>query len=144
MSNVIGFDYGRRRIGVAVGLLDIATANPLMTVTVPASGIPWDNIDRIMAEWQPRTVIVGHVEYSDHLHDEIHRFCKDLHARYDVPVEKIDESYTSATAYQMLKDMRVRGQRGKIKKTDVDKAAAAIILHAWLSSEPEQRDKPVS
>ena len=138
MPNVIGFDYGRRRIGVAVGLLDIATANPLMTLTVPASGIPWDKIDRIMAEWQPRTVIVGRVEHDNHLHDEIHHFCKNLHARYDVAVENVDESYSSATAYQTLKDMRLRGQRGKIKKTDIDKAAAAVILHAWLSAKPDK------
>lgn len=142
MSNVIGFDYGERRIGVAVGLLDIATANPLTTITVPASGMPWNEIDQIMAQWQPETLVVGHIEHGTQnnnlLHGKIRRFCKSLRTRYDVPIEAVDEAYSSATAYEMLKDMRSKGQRGKIKKTDIDKASAAIILHSWLSSDSGQ------
>ena len=149
MSNVIGFDYGERRIGIAVGLLDIGTANPLTTITVPASGSPWDEIDKIIKQWQPKILIVGCVEHrtqnNNLLQTRINRFCGHMKARYHLPVETIDESYSSAHAYEILKDMRSKGQRKKINKVDVDKASAAIILHSWLASNLDQSDtKPHS
>lgn len=144
MSNVIGFDYGERRIGVAVGLLEIGTANPLTTIRVPASGAPWTEINKIIQKWQPSTLIVGCVEHSTQdnnlLRNSIHHFCENLKARYHLPVETIDESYSSATAYGILKDMRIKGQRKKINKVDIDKASAAIILNSWLSSKLDRNE----
>jgi len=64
MTNVIGFDYGARRIGIAIGVLDMQTANPLTTVIVPPSGIPWDEISSILDEWKPSKLIVGTVSHS--------------------------------------------------------------------------------
>ncbi len=144
MSNVIGFDYGERRIGVAVGLLDIGTANPLTTIEVPTSGIVWSDIDKIIQRWQPRGLIVGCVERgtpnNNALRSKIHRFCERLQVRYYLPVEIINESYSSVTAYEILKDMRRKGQRKKINKVDIDKAAAAVILYSWLASNSRQRE----
>ncbi len=123
-------------------MADIGTANPLTTIRVPASGIPWDQVDQIMAQWHPKTLVIGHVEHgtqnNSFLRDRIHLFCKNLQVRYDVPIETVDESYSSATAYEILKDMRSKGQRRRIKKADIDKASAAIILHSWLSSDSGQ------
>ena len=138
MSNVIGFDYGERRIGVAVGLLDIGTANPLTTINIPASGIPWDEIHSIIQEWKPSKLIVGCIEHNtqnnNQLQRKIKQFCENLKMHYQLPVETTDESYTSVHAYEILKGMRSKGQRKKIKKEDIDKASAAIILNSWLSS----------
>jgi putative Holliday junction resolvase len=143
MSSVIGFDYGERRIGIAIGVLDVQTANPLTTIIVPPSGIPWDEITSIIEEWQPSTLVVGMVSHATQNNNAIHKkvdnFCKNLNTRYHLPVETIDESNTSAKAYEILKDMRSKGQRKKINKTDIDKASAAIILDSWFNAEFNSR-----
>jgi len=138
MSSVIGFDYGARRIGIAIGVLDIQTANPLTTLVVPPSGIPWDEIADIIKEWKPATLVVGTVKHdtqnNNAIQKQVETFCKNLNKRYHLPVETIDESNTSINAYEILKDLRSKGQRKKINKTDIDKASAAIILNSWFSS----------
>jgi len=138
MSNVIGFDYGERRIGIAIGVLDLQTTNPLTTIIVPTSGIPWSEITRIIEEWQPNTLVVGTVNHATQNNNAIQKrvqnFCKNLDTHYHLPVETIDESNTSVKAYEILKDLRSKGQRKKINKTDIDKASAAIILDSWLLS----------
>jgi len=138
MSSVIGFDYGTRRIGIAIGVIDLKTANPLTTIIVPASGIPWEEITTIIEEWKPSTLVVGTVEHGTQNNNAIQKqvqiFCKCLNSRYHLPVETIDESNTSLKAYEILKDLRSKGQRKKINKTDIDKASAAIILDSWFSS----------
>ncbi len=137
MSSVIGFDYGARRIGIAVGNLTIQTANPLTTVTVPASGIPWNEITTIINEWKPSTLVVGTVSHktqnNNAIQKQVMNFCKKLNTRYHLPVETVDESNTSMKAYEILKNLRSKGQRKKINKTDIDKASAAIILDSWFS-----------
>jgi len=138
MSSVIGFDYGTRRIGVAIGVLDMQTANPLTTLIVPPSGIPWDEITAIIEEWRPSTLVVGTVSHNTQNNNAIQKhvenFCKSLNTRYHLAVETIDESNTSVKAYEILKDLRIKGQRKKINKTDIDKASAAIILDSWFAS----------
>ncbi|QMU61757.1 MAG: Holliday junction resolvase RuvX [Gammaproteobacteria bacterium] len=137
MSSVIGFDYGQRRIGIAIGNKDLQTANPLTAILVPPSGIPWDEITTIIEEWQPSTLIVGTVTHATQnnnaIQKQVQNFCKILNTRYHLPVETVDESNTSVKAYEILKDLRSKGQRKKINKMDIDKASAAIILDSWFS-----------
>ncbi|MCY4420748.1 MAG: Holliday junction resolvase RuvX [Gammaproteobacteria bacterium] len=138
MVSVIGFDYGECRIGVAIGMPDAGTANPLTTLMVSASGTPWNEIDEIIGQWHPRTLVVGRVEHDTQdqgrIKRQIRNFCKALQNRYRLPVETVDEAFSSAQAYAVLKELRVQGHRRKIRKTDIDKASAAIILQTWLSS----------
>ncbi len=142
MSSVIGFDYGECRIGVAIGMLNIGTANPLTTLVVPASGTPWNRIDTIIRQWHPRTLIVGCVEHDTQnqgrIKQRIRNFCKALHTRYQLPVETVDESYSSVQAYETLKILRSQGRRRKINKADVDKASAAIILQSWFAGHADR------
>ena len=137
MSSVIAFDYGERRIGVALGIIDLQTANPLTTLIVPATGLPWDKITSIIEEWKPVSIVVGCVEHTTQNNNAIQKnvqnFCKALNTRYHLPIETIDESYSSVKAYEILKDLRNKGRK-KINKTDIDKASAAIILNSWFSS----------
>ena len=137
MSSVIGFDYGERRIGIAIGVLDPQTSNPLTTIIVPPSGIPWDEITSIIKEWQPNILVVGTVTHTTQnnnaIQKQVQNFCKILNTRYHLPIETIDESNTSAKAYEILKDLRRKGHRKKINKTDIDKASAAIIIDTWFS-----------
>ena len=99
MSSVIGFDYGERRIGIAIGILSIKSANPLATIVVPASGIPWNEITTIIEEWKPSTLVVGTVDHATQNNNAIQKrvqsFCENLNTRYHLPVETIDESNTS-------------------------------------------------
>jgi putative Holliday junction resolvase len=136
MSSVIGFDYGARRIGIAIGNIAIQTANPLTTIVVPASGIPWDEITVIINEWKPSTLVVGTVSHetqnNNAIQKQVQNFCKKLNTLYDLPIDTVDESNTSIKAYEILKDLRRKGQRKKINKTDIDKASAAIILDTWF------------
>ena len=145
MSSVIGFDYGECRIGIAVGVPSAGTANPLTTLVVPSSGMPWDKIDEIIGQWHPDALVVGRVEHDTQDQGRIKRrvrnFCKALGDRYCLPVETVDESFSSARAYAVLKDMRAQGQRKKIRKTDIDKASAAIILQTWLAHHDDPRVK---
>lgn len=138
MSSVIGFDYGARRIGIAIGNVDIQTANPLTTIIVPSSGIPWDEITCIINEWKPSTLVVGTVSHetqnNNAIQKQVHNFCKKLNTRYHLLVETVDESNTSMKAYEILKDLRSQGQRKKINKGDIDKASAAIILDSWFTT----------
>ena len=79
---------------------------------------------------------VSHATQNNNaIHKKVDIFCKNLNTRYHLPVETIDESNTSAKAYEILKDMRSKGQRKKINKTDIDKASAAIILDSWFTHE---------
>lgn len=142
MASVLGFDYGERRIGVAIGILDVKTANPLTTLVVPTAGVPWDKITTIIEEWKPNTLVVGCIEHAtqhdNSIQKQVHDFCKNLNTRYHLPVETVDESYTSVKAYEILKDLRRKGRK-KINKTDIDKASAAIILDSWFSSRIESQ-----
>ncbi len=142
MASVIGFDYGERRIGVAIGVADVKSANPLTTLIVPTSGVPWDKINSIIEEWDPYMLVVGCVDHTTQnnnaLQKHVSDFCKNLNSRYHLPVETIDESYTSVRAYEILKDLRNQGRK-KINKTDIDKASAAIILDSWFSSKIESQ-----
>ena len=137
MSCVIGFDYGARRIGIAIGVCELKSANPLETIVVSEKGIPWQKINSIIEEWQPNSLVVGCVEHSTQndnaIQKQILSFCNQLKTRYHLTVETIDESYTSAKAYEILKDLRIQGRK-KINKTDLDKASAAIILNSWFES----------
>ena len=89
MSSVIGFDYGARRIGIAIGVLDLKTANPLTTIIVPSSGIPWNQISTIIEEWKPSTLVVGTVEHdtqnNNAIQKQVQNFCNNLHTRYHLP-----------------------------------------------------------
>ena len=137
MASVLGFDYGARRIGIAIGVVDIKTANPLDTLLVPSSGIPWDKITSIIEDWQPASLVVGCVEHATQndnaIQKQIAGFCDQLKTRYQLPVEMVDESNTSVKAYEILKDLRGKGRK-KINKTDNDKASATLILNSWYET----------
>lgn len=137
MPSVIGFDYGERRIGIAVSQLEFGTASPVTTIQKPASGLPWHQISKIINQWQPSILVVGCVMHrsqdNNRLQKNIRSFCKKLKARYHLPIEVVDEFYTSALAYDTLKEMRKKGRK-KITKEDIDKASAAIILDHWLTN----------
>jgi putative Holliday junction resolvase len=133
-GTLIGFDFGERRIGVAVGETSTRIANPLGAIEERANEERFRAIGRIVDEWQPVGFVVGRPRHSDDSEHAIaklaEKFARRLESRYHLPVEFIDETLTSAIAESELREIRTRASR----KSDVDALAAAMILQSYLDA----------
>ena len=133
---VLAFDFGLRRIGVAVGQDVTGSASPLGVVTNGDAGPDHERIAELIKEWSPSTLVVGmpyHADGSDSdLQAPVREFVDALE-RYDLPIETVDERYTSVEAQQLLKKARAAGTRGRLSKADIDSAAAVMIAERYLS-----------
>jgi putative Holliday junction resolvase len=134
-ETIIAFDFGLRRIGVAVGQQITGSASPLGVVAHDAEGPDWDRITTLLAEWRPARLVVGMPLYADGSPSvfaaAVEAFVAGL-GRYSVPVETVDERYSSLEARQMLIDSRRLGQARRIRREMVDAAAAVLIAERWL------------
>ena len=135
---ILAFDFGLRRIGVAVGQDVTGSASPLGTVANRESGADHAAIAALIREWRPTTLVVGMPAHADGSPSEmqapVEAFMKEL-GRYDLPVVAVDERHTSVEAERVLKEARAGGSRGRIRKEDIDSAAAVFIAERYLSSE---------
>ena len=117
---VLAFDFGARRIGVAIGNTLTREARPLAIVDAEGDA-RWARIAALIAEWQPARLVVGIPRHPDGAAHEMtarcERFARQLEGRYRLPVERVDERYSSAV---------VEGGR--------DDEAAAVILQQYLLS----------
>jgi putative holliday junction resolvase len=135
---ILAFDYGQRRIGVACGDTVSRTAAPLGGVSAGDAGGHWAAIDTLMGEWKPAIVVVGlpyNVDGSESAMTVAARgFADELAKRYGLPVHMVDERYSSLEAQTRLKAARESGLRNRrVAKTDIDAAAACIVLERWLT-----------
>ena len=135
----LGFDFGLARIGVAVGSLEVATARGVDVVANRGGAVDWPEIDRLVETWRPSVLVVGEPEaqagQGERLPRALSRFCTELGARYELPVARINEDYSSECARAELRAQRQEGARGKLERGETDKMAAAYILNAWLSEQ---------
>ena len=136
-GTLIGFDFGSRRIGVAVGETSTRIASPLGAIEGEANEARFEAIDRIVKEWKPAGFVVGrpprHPDGTEHEVGRLaEKFGRRLEARYSVPVHYVDETLSSAEAEASLKRTRTRAGT----KSDVDALAAAIILQSFLDEMP--------
>jgi putative holliday junction resolvase len=119
-GTVLAFDFGLKRIGVAVGEAELRTAHPLPVVS------DFAQIQRLVAEWRPAQLVVGLPvrEAGPHpLAPRIERFARQLEGRFRLPVARVDERYTSVEA-----ESRLRGA----KRKPVDSVAAQLILEQYF------------
>ena len=135
----LGFDYGGKFIGVAVGSTHSGLAQPLATVRVSANRTPdWEQIARLVAEWRPQALVVGLPLNMDGSEQTITRaaraFGERLRERYNLPVHMVDERLTTRAAKDVLYAAGVAGTRHKRR---LDKVAPQTILQAFLD---EQKD----
>lgn len=134
-ETIVAFDFGLRRIGVAVGQSITASANPIATISNSDTGPDWQAISAILSEWSPARLIVGMPLHKDGSPSEmvkhINQFIGEL-KRFSRPVETVDESYSSLEASELLKLERTLGLRGRINKEAVDSVAAMLIAERWL------------
>jgi putative Holliday junction resolvase len=119
-GTVLAFDFGLKRIGVAVGEAELRTAHPLPAV----SGFP--QIHKLVAEWRPAQLVVGLPvrEAGEHpLARRVERFARQLEGRFHLPVARVDERYTSVEAESRLKG---------VKNKAIDSVAAQLILEQYF------------
>lgn len=130
----LAFDYGSKRIGVAVGQDLTCSANALTTLNTPNQAPPWNDIADLVRTWQPCAFIVGlpcHKDGSEHaVTRAARRFGHQLQNRFRLPVYWVDERLTSREAESIL-----AGRGGYAKKEDIDKLAAQLILESWFEQQ---------
>lgn len=135
----LGFDFGLRRIGVAVGRS--VPCQLLKTLNCITAGEPdWKTLEDLIKQWQPSGLIVGiplHADGKAHtLTHRAKRFARQLSQQFDLPVHRADERWSSTSAHQELIAARRNGLVGKQRGRRLsDAKAAAIILDSWLSNQ---------
>jgi putative Holliday junction resolvase len=135
---VLAFDFGLRRIGVACGDTVSRSAVGLEAVPANAAGPRWEVIASLVRDWQPDMAVVGlpyNVDGSDSEQTRAARsFAAELARRFGLEVAMVDERYSSLEAEARLKAARESGlRRRRYAKSDVDAAAACVILERWFS-----------
>lgn len=132
-GTVLAFDFGTRRIGVAVGEMMLGQARPLTTIEASANDARFAAIGRLIAEWQPARLVVGlplALDGSEHdMTARCRRFAHQLEGRFRLPVTLVDERLSSAAADETLRE---RGLDWKRRKAQVDAEAAAAILQDYF------------
>jgi len=132
----LGFDFGMKNIGVAVGQELTHTANPL-TVIKAREGIPnWDQIQALIDEWQPQQLIVGLPFNMDGTEQEMtqaaRRFGNRLNGRFHLPVEWQDERLST---FEALDQLGIQSKMQSNNREDVDRISAQLILQSWLNQQ---------
>ena len=130
---VLAFDYGLRRIGVAVGSRLTGSARALAPLKA-RDGVPdWSLVGRLIAEWKPARVLVGLPLNMDDTPSEMSeracRFGRRLEGRFQVPCEMIDERLSSFVARSLIAESGIRAS--------TDSVAACLILETWLAAAPD-------
>jgi putative Holliday junction resolvase len=133
---LLAFDYGTRRIGVAVGQTTTGTASPAGVVGAAATP-DWAALERCVREWSPARLLVGlpyNMDGSETvLTGACRAFAHELARRFGLPVEFVDERLTSVTAQADLREARRSGVRARrVTREDIDANAARLILQTWL------------
>jgi putative Holliday junction resolvase len=129
----LGFDFGCRRIGVAVGQKITRSTRPLTTLSAK-QGVPnWQWVEKIINEWQPSALIVGLprcIDDSEQYTTTLAKsFSKKLFKRFNLPVHLVDERLSTVEARARI---FAEGGYRKLQATQIDSVAASIILEQWL------------
>lgn len=128
METVLGFDFGLKRIGVAMGNTLIRQAQPLTVIAAATNDAKFAAIEALIREWQPAHCVVGLPSHPDGAEHEMtvrcRRFANQLNGRFGVATVLVDERYSSAVISQ---------QRGET----IDAQAAAIILQQYFNDYAE-------
>ena len=126
IDTILAFDFGLKRIGVAIGNTMICQAKPLSVITAIANEPKFAVIAALIAEWGATRIVVGLPSHPDGTEHEMsarcRRFANQLHGRFGLPVELVDERYSSAV---------IAARRGEV----IDDRAAAVILQQYFDAQ---------
>jgi len=146
-GTLLAFDFGHRRIGVAVGQTLTGSANALTVIAVAAKP-DWQTISGLIDEWKPVALVVGLPLAEDggetDISTDARRFGRQLEGRYGIPVWFEDERLTSFSAEQRFVSARARGGMRRKEAALKDALAAQIILENWLQSQDSSNLPPES
>lgn len=137
---LLGFDYGTKQIGVAVGQLITGQARELCILKAQ-NGVPdWQKVEALIREWQPDAIVVGLPLNMDGtpsaMSERAEKFARRLNGRFNLPVHMQDERLTT---YEAKGQRLSEGQRGSYRDNPVDALAAALLLESWLASYSENQ-----
>lgn len=125
VETVFAFDFGVKRIGVAMGNTMIRQAQPVKVITAIDNATRFADIGALLDEWKPARLVVGLPMHPDGAEHEMtaraRKFANQLHGRFNLPVELVDERYSSAV---------ISAKRGEV----IDDRAAAIILQQYFDA----------
>ena len=130
---IIAFDYGEKKIGVAVGQTSTNTSSPLQIIFNKDDKTNWISISSLLDEWKPDLILLGKPLNMDGSESEImkkvDKFYKELKSIYDADIEFVDERLTTFEAREILKDE---------KHDNVDAHAAKILIDNWFDINREK------
>lgn len=130
---VIGFDFGMKSIGVAVGQTYTKTARAISALPAKQGQPNWDNVESLIKDWKPEAFIVGIPLNMDGTEQPITHaaksFAKQLEKRFHLPVHLVDERLSTVEAREKLFD---QGGFKALKKAIIDSTSAQLILESWL------------
>jgi putative Holliday junction resolvase len=125
VDTIFAFDFGVKRIGVAMGNTMIRQAQPVKVITAIDNAARFAAIEAMLDEWKPARLVVGLPMHPDGAEHEMtarcRKFANQLHGRFNLPVELVDERYSSAV---------ISSKRGEV----IDDRAAAIILQQYFDA----------
>ena len=130
---LLGFDYGSKQIGVAVGQIITGQARELCILKAQ-NGVPdWQKLEALIKEWQPDAIVVGLPLNMDgtksEMCDRAEKFARRLNGRFNLPVHTHDERLTT---YEAKGQRLQQGQNSGYRERPVDALAAALLLQGWL------------
>ena len=135
-GTVLGFDFGKKRIGFAIGEIGIGVAHPLETVESEKTEQRFNIIAELIKTWQPVALVVGLPTHADGTEHELthlsQRFARRLEGRFKISVTFVDERYTTLLASEMLRDIGVKGRK---QKSMLDQLAAQQILQTFFDEQ---------
>jgi putative Holliday junction resolvase len=133
-GTVLAFDFGERRIGVAVGELQIGVAHPLDTIDAVANDVRFARIEALVNEWQPVLLLVGlplSLDGGEHAMTALaRRFALRLQGRYGIETRLVDERLTSVEAENQIRELGLDARKSRSK---IDQLAARLILENYFS-----------
>ena len=139
-ATLLAFDFGARRIGVALGTTRLRTARPLTTIETERNDERFAAIAALIAEWQPDRLVVGlplHADGTPHaMTARARRFAHQLEGRTGLPVVQVDERHTTELARSAL---QADGRGGREHRALRDAVAAQLILQAYLDTPDDPR-----
>jgi len=135
-GTVLAFDFGTRRIGVAVGDFETMLAHPLQSIVASDNRARFAAIERVVAEWRPVRFVVGAPSRTDGSEHPVgrlaRRFAQRLSGRFSIPADVVDEHLTS---FEAEHDLRAAGARGARLRAGLDPVAAQRILESYFAAE---------
>lgn len=141
ISTILAFDFGTKRIGVAIGDSLIKSARPLVTIASEKTDHRFAAISKLIETWQPSCLVVGLPTHADGCAHELthlsQRFARRLQGRFKIKTVLVDERYTTLSASEVLREAGISGRK---QKAMLDQVAAQQILQSFFD---EQNITPI-